>query len=88
VFLAERSRESYAKRSCVGKHGIMGSMGLWEGPLGVRIQITDYRLPIGPIKVGRPRGANLTTQCPYLVLFLAVIMSILFIDMMINHHIE
>jgi hypothetical protein len=22
-------------------------------------QITDYRLPIGPIKVGRPRGANL-----------------------------
>jgi hypothetical protein len=25
----------------------------------VFIQITDYRLPIGPIKVGRPRGANL-----------------------------
>jgi hypothetical protein len=23
------------------------------------LQITDYRLPIGPIKVGRPRGANL-----------------------------
>jgi hypothetical protein len=23
------------------------------------ILIADYRLPIGPIKVGRPRGANL-----------------------------
>jgi hypothetical protein len=48
----ERDRnDQYA---CVDSHVISG-----RSTLVVQSQITDYRLPIGPIKVGRPRGANL-----------------------------